>query len=174
LALKHWPPFCSPHTRLLGTVQLEGLHELPLARRHDGDAATPRSGRYERSGGCAQTGSGTRCRSVGLFHASVARLLQPVAPFRATAATRLPLGYSTDTHHARYARTSNTRCAAISAQLQALRFEGREGGLVRPVAWRRDRACCLYAVMIGCRDEPPGDGSPLRLVCSLTNSVRRR
>ena len=62
--------------------------------------------------------------------------VRPVAPFGATAATRLPLGYSTDTHHARYARTSHTRCAARSAQLQALRLECREGGLVRPIAWR--------------------------------------
>jgi hypothetical protein len=32
--------------------------------------------------------------------------------FAAPAATRLPLGYLTDTHHARYARTNSTRCAA--------------------------------------------------------------
>jgi hypothetical protein len=63
--------------------------------------------------------------------------LQPVAPFGAIAATRLPLGYLTDKHHARYARTNSTRCAARSAQLQALRFEDHEGGLVRPEAWRR-------------------------------------
>jgi len=51
------------------------------------------------------------------------------------------------------------------------RSRGRAGPARNMAA--HTRACCLYAVMIGWRDEPPADGSPLRLACSLSSRVRR-
>lgn len=54
----------------------------------------------------------------------------------------------------------------------ARRSRGRPGPVCSNAA--HASACCRYAVMIGWRVEPPGEGSPLRLACSLSRRARRR